>query len=103
VAADELVPWLRAEVERDLGRWRTREKASLASVQVHGRNEALLEAREQVARCEGALMILDFHDLGETWEQAAGKPLKQAEVMRIVVRQLGHGYRYRDGYRQEWK
>jgi hypothetical protein len=64
----------------------------------------LFEAREQAARCESELEILDFHDLGETWERAEGKPLKQAEVMRIVVRQLGHGYRFRPGYREaEWK
>jgi len=101
---DELVPWLRAVIESDLGGARAREEACLASNVMRGRNEVLLEARELIARCEAGLAILDFHDLAETWENAAGKPLKQAEVLRIVVRQLGHGYRFRDGYREaEWK
>ena len=100
MAGDELVPWLRAEIESDLGMWRAREEACLASNAMRGRNEVLSEAREQIARCEGHLMTLDFHDLGETWERAAGKPLKQAEVLRIVARQLGHGYRFRDGYQE---
>jgi len=104
VSETELVPWLRAAIESDLSTWRAREEACLASNVMRGRNEVLFEAREQIARCEGALMILDFHDLGETRERAEGKPVKQAEVLRIVVRQLGHGYRYRDGYTETaWK
>lgn len=66
----------------------------------------LMEAndpRDTIARCETELAILDFHDLAETWEQAEGKPLKQAEVLRIVVREIGRAYRHRPGYRQEWK
>ena len=59
---------------------------------MQGRNEVLFEARERIAQCEGHLMVLDFHDLGETWERAVGKPQKQAEVLRIVARQLGHGF-----------
>ena len=98
--ADELVPWLRGAVEADLNMWRAREEACLASNAMQGRSEVLFEAREQVARCEAALMVLDFHDLGETWERAAGELLKQAEVLRIVARQLGHGYRYRPGYQE---
>lgn len=102
MSADELVPWLRAAIEADLSMWHAREEACLASV-VRGRNEVLFEAREQIARCEGAIAVLDFHDLGETWERAEGKPLKRVEVLRIVARQLGHGYRYRPGYREEWR
>jgi hypothetical protein len=103
VAGDELAPWLRALVEADLGDARAREAACLAGSAVQGRGE-LFAAREQIARCEGHLMVLDFHDLGETWERAEGKPLKQAEVLRIVVRQVGYGYRFRDGYQEAaWK
>jgi hypothetical protein len=97
MTSDELVPWLRVTIEADMSRWRAREEAYLASSR-RGRHEALFEAREQIARCEAGLAVLDFHDLAETWERAEGKPLKQAEVLRIVARQLGHGYRFRDGY-----
>lgn len=102
MSADELVPWLREAIDADLSMWRAREKVYLSST-VRGRNDVLFEAREQIARCEGAIAVLDFHDLGETWERAEGKPLKRVEVLRIVVRQLGHGYCYRPGYRREWK
>ncbi len=95
--SEDLATWLRGTIESDLGMWRAREEAHLAGGR-RGREEALTEAREQIARCEAGLAVLDFHDLAETWERAEGKPLKQAEVLRIVARQLGHGYRLRDGY-----
>jgi hypothetical protein len=104
MAGDELVPWLRAETARELDEARAREAALLEGPAFRERHDAIFEARERIARCEGVLMVLDFHDLAENWEDASGKLLKQAEVLRIVVRQIGHGYRYRDGYREaEWK
>jgi hypothetical protein len=100
----ELVPWLRAEVERELAEARAREAACLEGPAFSGRHDVIFEARERIARSEGVLMVLDFHDVAENWERAVGKPQRQAEVLRIVVRQIGHGYRYRDGYQEvAWK
>jgi hypothetical protein len=63
---------------------------------------AIHDPRDVIADCDAKLAVLDFRDLAETWERAAGKPQKQAEVLRIVVRQLASGYRHRDGWQESW-
>jgi hypothetical protein len=114
---DELAPWLRAQVRLE------REDAHQArgllgietawwtvpNLRARGltRGDAMHIARNaplaRIADCDAKLKVLDFHDLSETWERAEGKPLKQAEVLRIVVRQLGGAYRHLPGYLEKWE
>lgn len=110
MASDELVPWLRGTIEADLSRWRAREEAYLASSR-RGRHEALFEAREQIARCEAELAILGEYEaarkvMGEARESPEGVGAGLwacVKTLNRAVGLLGQGYRFRDGYRREWR
>jgi Family of unknown function (DUF6221) len=125
--SDDLVAWLRPKVEADLTGWRERETHFRAVREREG-DYHYFEAREQVARLEAQLAILDEHyilwrhDTSETYEEfsvvAVGSADKDHGCVTChyygmggvkgygycrTVRHLGAAYRHRPGYREEWK
>ncbi len=73
----------------------------------------LMEAndpRDTIARCEFELAVLDEFEAYwrlavAAWEAEAGvhSLYDQARTLKRTVRRLGYSYRFKDGYRQEWK
>ncbi len=60
MAGDELVPWLRPVIERDLSEWRECE-AHFKAVRQREGDYHYFEARERVAQLEAELAVLDEH------------------------------------------
>jgi hypothetical protein len=96
---DDLVPWLRAEIEAD--RDTAAAKLRLSRVSAAYRRQ-LMEAAD---RADAELAILGEHGGehmcfentrdGNTWDCYEGDCR--------VVRQLGYGYRRRPGYGEAWR
>jgi Family of unknown function (DUF6221) len=105
----ELVAWLRRVITADLSDWRDREAHFLSVAEREGEYH-YFEAREQVARCEAELAILDEHQPASvpqmawrgcgTCKDPSGWP---AMFPCRTVRLLASGYRNRPGYREAWK
>ena len=127
MASDELVPWLRAEIEASL----TRHRGIAAARRGPGceGDELYIGARERAAQLETHLAILDEHYI--LWRHDTNEDYENFCVVSIggadkdhgcvtchyygqggvkgygycrTVRHLGWGYRFRPGYREEaWK
>lgn len=132
VSADELVPWLRAEIEADKRaasakvirlRWTADpepwEAGATGIVDEHGGSVAAVigdyaarhilrqQPLDTIARCEAELAVLDEYTAARELARLYGpgtEPWGHAEAWLKAVRVVGCGYRYRPGYREaEWK
>lgn len=113
---EELVPWLRPKIERDLSEWRDREAHFLAAREREG-DYLYFEARERAAQLETELAVLDEHAIVRVgYKDSRGIDRLSCECATCglggppdsypcqTVRLLGCGYRFRPGYREaEWK
>lgn len=97
--SDELTAWLRAEIDGDYGRARDLLDRRGAWP------EPRCEMHDAIADCEAKLAILDEH-----WHavNGFGRPIDKCRTCGTAypcrtVRLVGRGYRYRPGYKEEWR
>jgi hypothetical protein len=100
---DGLAEWLHGIIESDLSQWRGREARLLALRRQEGQHRDYYEAQERVARLEADLAILDLYEKQAAKEFDNAMEEDRTWTLSPVVRLLGHGYRFRSGYREAWK
>jgi hypothetical protein len=61
------------------------------------------DPRNVIADCEAKLAILSLYEKQAAKESENAMEEDRTWALAPVVRHLGHGYRHRDGYREEWK
>lgn len=126
---DEIAAWLRAQAEADIkaagvatdGPWEIDGSAIRGAARSYsgGKPRDVLvvkhtwrqeaehvirhDPRTEAARAESVLAVLRLYDVAVTVAEAKAGPAKSAEVLRLVVRDLAAGYRFREGFKEEWK
>ena len=64
------------------------------------------DPRDTIARCDAELAVLDLHSINDAGLYEKSPDCAHCAVESYpcrTVRMIGSGYRFRDGYREEWK